>query len=71
MCHTVPCTPGNPERFSWNIPPHQHAPTSMPLPGQFFNEGVPMLSPGNAETIPTDTPRPSHDGFFPRRSESF
>ncbi|KAI3318600.1 hypothetical protein HD806DRAFT_549019 [Xylariaceae sp. AK1471] len=70
VCHSFPCSQSQPGGFHWSIPPFQQGSAPLSPQGHPLNQGVPMLSPGNAETIPADTPRPSQDGFFPRRSES-
>ncbi|KAI8628162.1 hypothetical protein F5Y19DRAFT_476567 [Xylariaceae sp. FL1651] len=57
VCHSAPCNPTQFGRIHhWPIHPFPQG------PGSNFEVPVPM--PGRTETIPSDTPRQSHDGRY-------
>ncbi|KAI0391566.1 hypothetical protein F5Y17DRAFT_400894 [Xylariaceae sp. FL0594] len=70
VCHSYPCSPGHHSHgHGWpaSVPPE---PAPVRPTGHLFGLDLNRLTPGQAETIPSDTPRQSVDGFFARRNES-
>ncbi|KAI1815208.1 hypothetical protein GGS20DRAFT_584783 [Poronia punctata] len=81
VCHSYPCTPGHPpaDNERWPATPVQPVPSMSSAPhrsvpprvqSHLFGPAMGGLTPGQAETIASDTPRQSQDGFFPWRRES-
>ncbi|KAI1740774.1 hypothetical protein F4680DRAFT_417798 [Xylaria scruposa] len=70
VCHNFCCSPGQPSDLeNWRVPPFPHSLTSF-SPGYSLSQGTPLWSPGRAETLPSDTPRPIQDRVYHPRSRS-
>ncbi|RYC56458.1 hypothetical protein CHU98_g9760 [Xylaria longipes] len=69
ICHNC-CSPGQPTGVeNWRAPP---SPQSLPpfSTGYSVSHGLPVLNSGWAETLPSNSPRPSQDRVYHPRSRS-